>query len=224
VSKERKHLQEQETRIYLALKESVQKGAFPPGFRLVERDLSEKFSASRTPVRWAIKRLVAEGFLEQMPSRGVCVRMLNATDAIELIYIREALEGMACRLAAANRTEEQAGRLRELIAQMAKVTAANDFLSYYRLSGQLHSLIFEASGNAHLCQMLDNLYLQVTRFQFRNLLVAGRIDRSVVEHGKIVDAICAADADSAERHMRQHIGIVRELIETESKKPDFIAF
>lgn len=219
-----KKIQEQENKAYFTLKGQIVKGIFPPGYRLVERELADQLGMSRTPIRWAIKRLEAEGFLERKPSRGVCLKILDFNEVLELLYIRESLEGMAGRLAAENRTPEQAQAIMAVVEEMEKELCDHELLNYYRLSGELHQLIMAASHNNSLIKMATHVNSQAARFQYKNLLLAGRVSESVKEHRAIAEAICAANPDEAEQRIRQHIRVIRELVQKVSTKPDYLAF
>lgn len=218
-----RRIDEQETRVHTLLREAIITGGIQPGERLVERDLAEKFAASRTPVRAAIKRLAAEGLVDQSPNRGAVVKRLSIADTVQLLYVREALEAMACRLAAENGPRDAIARLLVIVDRMEKVTEASDFVSYYRLSGEFHALIHGAAANGPLSKLVDQVNIQVARFQFRNLLLAGRIPESVAEHREIAQAIAAGDADRAEAAIRRHISIVRDLIVKKAQSPEYLA-
>lgn len=202
-----------DTKIYLAIKEAIQNGAFPPGYRLVERDLAKQFGASRTPIRSAINRLTIEGYIDQSHYKGAVVKRLSIKDITHLLIIREALEGMACRLAAKNASETDKEELSNIIEQMEESVERNDFIKYYSLSGVLHRKIMECCDNPPLFELADRVNLQTTRFQFRNILVPGRIKESIKEHREIVESIIDGDGDNAELVMRKHINIVREMLQ-----------
>ena len=107
-----------EEQAYLLIKQGLFDGIYPPGSRLVERQVAEKFSLSRTPIRAPLRQLEHEGFLERQEGRGYSARILGIRDAIELLDVREAIEGMAARLAAQNGTAEQRKRLMGVIERM----------------------------------------------------------------------------------------------------------
>ncbi|NPV44030.1 MAG: GntR family transcriptional regulator [Firmicutes bacterium] len=209
---DREQLHKDETRIYIAIKEAIQNGAFPPGYRLVEREVAKQFGTSRTPVRSAINRLATEGYIEQLPHRGAIVKKLSVEDIIKLLEVREALEGAACRLAVKYITQEDKDKLQEIIKEMEEAVNQNDFLRYYGLSGELHKKILGCCNNQYLYDMAERVNLQTTRFQFRNILVPGRIKKSIEEHKEIVEKVLCGDELGAEESMKKHIRIVKEML------------
>ena len=86
--------------VYQRLKESIIRGEISPGSKLVETQISQKLGVSRTPLREAISRLGQEGLLEVVPRHGTFVRKQSVNEILESLEIREALEGLAARLAA----------------------------------------------------------------------------------------------------------------------------
>lgn len=204
--------QDQENKAYELLKYSIIDGSIPPGYRLVERDLGERFSMSRTPIRAAINRLVSEGLAERAHNKGVSVSMLSKQKLVDFLYIREGLEGMAARQAATNRNQAQVVDLLEIIEEMKQKVNTSDLQAYYKLSGKLHQLIFHAAHNEQLHILAIRVNDQVARYQYRNLMMSGRAEYSIKEHTDIVNAIADKDADKAQAIMQQHIANVRELI------------
>lgn len=202
-----------EEQAYAALKEGLFSGRYLPGERLVERDIATNLAMSRTPVRTALRQLENEGFLERLGSRGYRVRVLDVEGALAMLDVREALEGMAARLAAQNATDEQRQELLGILEAMQTDVASGSCLHYYSLCGDLHRCVFRASGNP----MLENMVVQVNalsaRFHYKTLLLAERVRKSVQEHKTIVQHIVAGDAESAERLTREHVRTVKGLIE-----------
>ena len=98
-----------ENRAYEALKTAIVTGVYPPGAQIVEELAASQLAVSRSPVRSAIKRLQAEGFLERYPNKRIYVAMADAEKTKNALYIREALEGMASRLAALRPEESVPG-------------------------------------------------------------------------------------------------------------------
>ena len=203
-----------EERAYALLKEKLLSGAYYPGAHLVERDIAEQLEMSRTPVRWALRQLENEGYLERLGNRGFCVRMPSREDALNILDIRAAIEGMAAFLAATRRTESQISSFDEIIVDMEETTRNHDLLTYYRLTGDLHQLVFAASANAELASFATRINAQSSRFHFRTLLLPERLIHSVAEHREIVEYIKKQEAENAERCMRNHVWAVKSLIST----------
>ena len=95
-----KRLRTSADRVFEALQDAIVRGELPPGARVGETDLAERFGTSRGPLREALRRLESRRLVERTPHVGVRIAALDHGDLIELYYLREALEGMAARLAA----------------------------------------------------------------------------------------------------------------------------
>ena len=214
-----------EEKAYALLKEKLLRGAYYPGARLVERDLADQLEMSRTPIRWALRQLEHEGYLERLGARGFCVKMPTREAALNILDIRVAIEGMAAFLAATNRTDHHVALFDEIIADMHETTRHHDLLTYYRLTGDLHQLIFTASANPKLAVFAVRINAQSSRFHFRTLLLPGRLVNSVAEHTEIVRQIKNQDAENAERCMRNHVLSIKGLIAGHSNlMPDDLIF
>ncbi len=205
-------LGELEKRVYEELKKEVLRGAFSPGFHLVERDLAARFNASRTPVRSALQRLETEGLVERRDGRGFRVRLPDIQSALEMLDVREAVEGMAARLSARNANAAQKQQFLDIITEMESCERNSDAINYYRLCGNLHRAIFSAANNATLHDFVLNVSAQSTVLHYKTLLLAKRIDQSIAEHKAIVQAIVDGDEDSAEQHIRRHIREIKHLV------------
>src|SRR5689334_10830851 len=103
-------------RVYTEIRERIIRGDFPPGFRLLERDLADEFAVSRVPVREALPQLEADGFITTLPRRGAVVAQLTIQDVEELFDVRLGVEVYATRLAARRLSRgASASRLRDAL-------------------------------------------------------------------------------------------------------------
>src|SRR5919202_6686418 len=107
-------------KVYDHLKQAILAGEIQPGERLLETRLAKSLGVSRIPVREAIRKLEREGLIVAFPRRGVYASSLSPRDVDEVYAVRAVLEGLAARLAAEHRTEEQLGRLDTIVAEMAE--------------------------------------------------------------------------------------------------------
>mgnify|MGYP002643945697 CR=1 FL=1 len=199
---------DQETLAYNELKRAIVEGLYPAGYQVVERTLSQLLEMSRTPVRSAIKRLEAEGFLERGTNHRIYVVLPDERELLDTLYVRAALEGMASRLAARNGTEEDFAKLHQLILQMERTAQSDDELGVYHLSNQLHQKVISSCGNEQLMHIASNIYEKSTIYNFQILRGSQRSRVSVQEHREIVSRIVARDEDGAERVTREHIQII----------------
>jgi DNA-binding GntR family transcriptional regulator len=165
--------------------------------------LATEMAVSRTPVREALRKLEAEGLVAHAGARLV-VRTLSEQDLIELFYVREALEGMAARLAAENATPAEIEEIRELVKDMAAARKRRDVDGFRRLAGEFHHLVYRASHNNRLLMASQSLLDHVRQIQSSTLHAPGRLAHALDEHRQLLNAIAARDADRAEALARQH--------------------
>jgi DNA-binding GntR family transcriptional regulator len=189
--------------VYRALRHGIVHGDLAPGERLRSDALATELRVSRTPVREALRKLEAEGLVAHAGSRLV-VRAITEQDLTELFYVREALEGMAARLAAENATPAEIAAIRELLEDMDTVRRSGDIGVFRRLAGEFHRLVCRAAHNDRLLQSLQSLLDHVRQFQSSTLYGEGRPAEALQEHRKLLAAIEARDGESAERLAREH--------------------
>jgi len=189
--------------VYRALRHGIVHGDLAPGERLRSDALATELNVSRTPVREALRKLEAEGLVAHAGSRLV-VRAFTEQDLTELFYVREALEGMAARLAAENATPAEIVTIRELLEDMDAVRQRKDVGVFRRLTAEFHQLVCRASHNDRLLQLSQSLLDHVRQFRTSTLYREGRLAEALNEHRKLLAAIEARDGESAERLAREH--------------------
>jgi DNA-binding GntR family transcriptional regulator len=191
-------------------------GALEPGSRLSEQGLATSLGVSRGPLREAIRRLEGRKLLERTPNIGVRVAALSLKDLNEILQIREALEGMACALAAKHMSDEEVQGLRKLLAEHERQKAVQEGKGYYQESKDFdfHFRIVTAARNERLHQMLfDDLYHLLRIYRYKSSTKPGRAVRALDEHKAIVDAIASRNPALAEQRMRDHLRNARLYVE-----------
>jgi DNA-binding GntR family transcriptional regulator len=192
------------------IRQAILRGDFVPGQRLVEIDLSEQFSASRGAVRSALLELATEGLVERMANRGARVRVVQLEEAIEIYEIRMVVEAL-CAAKAAERIDAAGIReLRTIGRDMKAAVAGGDVGRYRDLNQLLHGRLRELSGQQTAGVVLERLRGQSVRQQFKVAALPGRPRVSLREHLAIIAAVCAGDADAAERAVREHLRSVMD--------------
>ena len=198
------------------LQTAIVKGEIPPGTRISEQFLTNTYGISRGPLREAIRRLEGRRRVVWVPHAGVRVVSLSYAELIELYHVREALEGMACRLAAQNMTDDEIVNLREVLATHERHAGLKANESYYQQEGDLdiHFLIIQGSKNRTLSDMLcADLYHLVRMYRYRFSSTPKRPQQAFAEHHRIIHAIADRDGELAEMLMRRHISASRRNIE-----------
>jgi DNA-binding GntR family transcriptional regulator len=207
---------------YLALRHAILQGDLAPGERLRSDALAGDLKVSRTPVREALRKLEAEGLVERSGS-GLIVREFSEKDLTELFYVREALEGMAARLAAENATPGEIAEIRELLDDMEAVRQRGDVAALRPLTAEFHRVIGRAAHNGRLLQSLESLLQHVRQMQTSTLLhIEGRPVAALQEYREILRAIEAHDADRAEAlaraHRRKTLELRRDMLRTQLRE------
>ncbi|WP_089175901.1 GntR family transcriptional regulator [Bosea sp. AS-1] len=195
------------------LEAAILGGELAPGSRLSEQRLATAFGVSRGPLREAIRRLEGRQLLRRTTNIGVHVTELSHEDLAELMTVREALEGMACRLAAQTITQGQLVELEDLLAQHGRSQDVQAGTGYYQRTPDFdfHFRIVSASGNARLIQMLcTDMYDLLRIYRYRSSTRGGRARDAYEEHCAILEALKKRDPEAAETAMRRHIQHSRE--------------
>lgn len=191
---------------YEALANSIISGELPPGARILEVELAERFGMSRGPLREAMRRLEERRLVERVSQRGVRVVRLTPAKLRGIYQIREALEGMACRLAAQHMTDAEIADLRQMLeAHEAFVRERQDY-SQNQQDWDFHDRIARGSRNEMIVTLLcDDLQQLLKVYRARHSSKPGRARRALEEHWRIMAALEDRDPEMAELTMRRHI-------------------
>jgi DNA-binding GntR family transcriptional regulator len=189
--------------VFRSLCQALRIGLYRPGDRLREEDVAQRLKVSRTPVREALGRLMAKGFVEPAGGRGLIVRSLDTAEVLELYAMREILEGAAARLAAQYVSPPEIDALRDL--EEAFEAQISDPGEMARLNRAFHETIFRAARNRYLDSALQELQDGIALLGATTFTVSGRPSTAAEEHRALIAAIGARDPDRAERLARSHI-------------------
>jgi DNA-binding GntR family transcriptional regulator len=196
---------------YARLRDSIVTLRLAPGASLTEVDLCRRLGISRTPVRAALQRLQQEGLVDTsgaLRSGRMSVAPLTAADMRELFLMVGALDGVAARLAASLPAAPRHAVAREAGAINARLralsaTEVSDIRSAQELDMKFHRCYEQAASGPRLLAKLNALHARRERYvrvYTEALIHAHSVQESLDEHGAIVSAIAAGDADGAERH------------------------
>lgn len=201
------------SRAYNWTRRAILDGRFPEGSFLEEMVVCDETSVSRTPVREALHRLAAEGYLDLLPRRGAQVRRVTATDLIETYEMRSLLEPHGFGLVCTKQVVLPAS-IDELLADMEESTRldkikAGDRLAisdHAQLDFAFHSSLIEAAGNSVLTELFMSLQPRHQRIGVSAVTARpGRVDLISEEHRKILDALKKFDVDTATNTLRTHL-------------------
>lgn len=197
--------------VYVALKQAILSGALAPGTTLREEELARRYQVSRTPVREALGRLEAEALVERYQGSGLVVSELAADDIIDLYVLREALEGLAARLAASRRTDTDLARLDVMQELARRAVQESDVGRAQKVNSEFHFLIWRIAGNRPLSRAINGVHQAAQRFHDNTLAYPGRLEQSVAEHGDLLEAIRLRDQAGAEQIAIEHVRHVRNI-------------
>lgn len=191
--------------VFETLREAILSGYMKPGERLMEVQLAEEMGVSRTPVREAIRKLELEGFVVMVPRKGAYVAGISLKDVADVFEIRAALESLAAGLAADRITDEELENLERLLIGVSEAADQNDLEAWVHKDTDFHDIIYKASRNKRLMQIVNNLREQIQRFRATSLAYPGRMKIAVEEHKKIVEAISERNVALAQSLAQEHI-------------------
>ncbi len=172
--------------------------------RLDERRLSEKLEISRTPVREALARLEQEGLVHIVPRRGVYIVRKTKAQILEMITVWAALESMAARLVVDNASDEDIVSLKKMFSAYEGDQLQAHIDEYSETNIKFHQAILSMSQCGLIREMADNLFIHMRSIRARTISEEDRIERSIIDHMHIIEALESRDADLAARLVREH--------------------
>ena len=202
--------------LFEQLSEAIVRGEFAPGQKLSEPRLAARYGVSRGSLREAIRRLEERRLVTRSPRQGVRVVAPNGRKAVELMQMREVLEGLAAREAAQHAAQEEIDELRAMLTRHRQTLEDPETLVYWqeRVDSDFHFAVARLSGNGELCALLCDAYYPLLRlYRMQHRMVPGRARRALQEHERVVEAIAERDGELAELLMRRHIARARQAVE-----------
>jgi len=190
------------------LRNDILKRHFPPGERLIELQLSERYDVGRAAIRSALVELEAEGLVLRETNRGATVRRVTVAEAVEISEARAALESLVARRAAERATDADRKELRALLDEMTAAVDADDRAGYSKLNRTLHASLPRIARHGVAADLIANLRNRAVHHQFQLAVMPGRAAESLGQHRAIVDAVVAGDGEAAERAMLAHLASV----------------
>lgn len=188
------------------LRRDILTGRLHPGAPIKERDTAQDLGVSRTPMREAIRLLAQDGLVALRPSRSPIVAnptLKEITDSIEILV---ALEELSARLAVSQASDAELAAIRTIHENICQNCQAMDDVDAFEADMSFHRAIAEASHNAEVARVHAAYLARMWRARF----VSGRrrrnSDRVRREHGAIIDALEARNADLSTLSVRGHLG------------------
>jgi DNA-binding GntR family transcriptional regulator len=194
------------------IRSAILRGELKPGEKLTEQDLAAQFEVSRTPIREAIRQLEVERLVSRTPFVGVTVTRLSPEEVIELLDIREVLEGLVARLAAQNMDSVHLQRLKKSLQQLTACAKKGDVAAYLDHALAFRRALVECCGSATLAEFVLAIENRLRLTGSRTAMLPGRMEASIHEHEELLDAVARGDADAAERLNRERIQHIRDAV------------
>ena len=192
--------------VYDALIDLIVGGELPPGQHMVETDLARQLGVSRQPIREALHRMEAEGWVDLRPSQGAFVHVPTDSEVDELLDVRALLEAETARLAAARQVKEPSParltRLREICRDGQAAAEAGDFGTAVAANNAFHAEVAAVGGNAVLAELADIVGRRV-QWYYR-MVAPERGHGSWTEHAEMIEAIESGDAERAQALAHKH--------------------
>jgi GntR family transcriptional regulator, trigonelline degradation regulator len=187
------------------LREAFVSGKFPPGARLVERELCEMMGVSRSSLREALRELEHEGLITVVPNRGPIVSVLDYKTAKAIYEVRAALESLAAGLFARNATVEQMRRLKKVIDTLESATRGKSTTAMLAAKQQFDEILMEGAANPIAAAMLQTVRLRVTQLRLTSLSHPSRSEVVGAEMRELYEAIISRDEQRARIASAIHI-------------------
>ena len=188
--------------------DAIASGELTPGMAVDEQALCKRFETSRTPVREAMLQLAAEGFVSSSARGGATVPRLTIARLREQLELLAELEAAAAKYATRRMSRTQLDGLRALFQQSEAVAqGARDPKAYEQANERFHDAIYSAACNDALVQQIRGIRLRCASYTLDQFEFPGRIQKSVEEHRRLLEAIESGEPDRAHAAMLEHIGI-----------------
>lgn len=190
------------------LEDDILNSVLKPGDRLDEQALARRFEVSRTPVREALRHLASSGLVEIRKNQGATVRRLTTSELIEMFQVMAELEGLAARLCARRMSVAECAEMRQRNEECRQMAENNDAEGFFAANQVFHEVIFQASRNAFLQTESRKLRNRVNVYRRHITTQPRRMQKSVAEHSRIVEAIETGDEEKAHQLMREHVDLL----------------
>jgi len=203
-------------KVFDSMLHAIVDGKIVSGSKISEPELAKQYEISRSTLREALNRLEKCHLIERKANIGSRVVDCTIEGLLEIYVVREALEGMACREAATNMSDNEIAEMQAMLEHHANSQALKDGVSYYQEEGDLdfHYKVILGSHNQQLINILcGQLYHLVRMYRIQFGMHSSRATRAFKEHSNIIQAICDRDGELAEILMRRHIAASRKNIE-----------
>lgn len=191
--------------VFNTLRQAILRGELEPGERLMEIALAQKLGVSRTPIREAIRKLELEGLVVMVPRKGAEVADITEKDLRDVLEVRTALEALSVELAIKNMTDEDIEALRMANEDFKELSGGNELMKLAEADVAFHEIIYIATNNNRLIQIINNLREQMYRYRLEYIKDESARPQLIKEHQEIIDAMLAKDVERARVAITRHV-------------------
>ncbi len=206
-------MRDQTNQVHQALRQRILDGVFRPSESLTEVALAAELGVSRATVKKALLKLESENLVVIEENKRARVRWFSIEEVMQYLEVRELLEGFVIRQSVPFlKMSAELKEMRAILAEMKKCLKARDLIQYSQNNWRFHDVIYRVCPNRPAVEMVMAIKNQLKRYNIKTMLVQGRGEDSLEEHGKILSALERHDADAAETRMRRHIANLRDVL------------
>lgn len=199
-------------KILETIRDAILRGVLKPGEKVAEPELAERFGISRTPIREAFRQLESEGYLTVIPRKGAVVTALSERDVKEFYAIKAILEGYAARMATKKLSDKEIEKLETINARLQQLADEGDVKNFYRTHNEFHELFIRAADNHKLLELIQQLVMKFNRPRMASLSLPGRMQISVNEHVKLLEAFKNRNGEQADNLVRKTASLGGQLL------------
>ena len=191
--------------VFNTLRDAILTGKLEPGERLMENQLAEKLGVSRTPIHETLRMLEIENLVELTPRKGAQVLEMSKKDVIDILEVREVLEGLGTQLACQKMTPEALQELKKTQLELEKATQEGNVEKMANSDEHFHDIIFLSTENEKLIQIFNNLRIQLYRYRMAHVKLESGMKNIIAQHHRLLEAIEEKDAKAGEALAKEHI-------------------
>ena len=191
--------------VFNTLRQAILRGELKPGERLMEIQLANKLGVSRTPIREAILKLELEGLVLMIPRKGAEVAEITEKSLRDVLEVRRALEELSVQLACEKITKEEIRELERVAKEFQQVVNSSDITEIAEVDVCFHDIIYTATDNQKLIQLLNNLREQMYRYRVEYLKRESVYPKLIAEHEEIIRFIQEKNKTQAAEMVSRHI-------------------
>lgn len=191
--------------VFTTLRQAILRGDLKPGERLMEIQLANMLGVSRTPIREAIRKLELEGLVLMIPRKGAEVAEITEKNLRDVLEVREALEVLAVQLACEKISPQEIEDLKKAAADFELALNTGDITLIAESDVAFHDVIYNATDNVRLVNLLNNLREQMYRYRVEHLKSESARPQIIDEHQNLIRYIEENNKNAAAENIINHV-------------------